>query len=56
MTSYNRIDPKTNILYGGPDPENYEYGCGSLGELYVKRLTQHGDAILLVRAFIFLYS
>lgn len=43
------IDRKTNILHAGPDPENYDDGCSSLGQLYIKRLTQHRDKILLVR-------
>lgn len=42
------IDKKTNILHGGPDPANYDDGCPSLGELFIKRLTQHGEKILLV--------
>lgn len=42
------IDPRTNILSGGPDYENYDDGCSSLGELIIKRLTEQRDQILLV--------
>lgn len=46
--AFTGIDKKTNILHGGPDPANYDDGCPSLGELFIKRLTQHGEKILLV--------
>lgn len=49
--SGNSIDRTTNILYGGSDPENFEDGCLSLGQLFMKRLTQNGDTILLVSDF-----
>lgn len=47
-TKFIGIDRKTNILHGGPDPENYDDGCSSLGQLYIKRLTQYGNKVLLV--------
>lgn len=42
------IDPRTNILNGGPEVEGYDDGCSSLGELIIKRLTEQGDQVLLV--------
>lgn len=45
------LDEKTYILSGGPDPENYDDGCSSLGQLIIKRLKEIGDKILLVTTF-----
>lgn len=48
-TNNNNIDRTTNILKGGPEHVNYEDGCLSLGQLFLKRLAQHGDTILMVK-------
>lgn len=44
-------DQSSNIISGGPDPENYDDGCSSLGQLFIKRLTEHGKKILMVNTF-----
>lgn len=46
--SFIGIDTTTNILHAGADPENYDDGCSSLGQLFAKRLTKYGDKVLLV--------
>lgn len=38
-----------NVWNGGPEPTNLAEGTGSLGALFLKRLTEQGDAIKMVR-------
>lgn len=42
------IDKSTNILTGGPEPDNYADGAESLGQLFIKKLTEYGDYIMMV--------
>lgn len=42
------IDRTTNVLNGGPEPDNYDEGTESLGHLCIKKLTEIGDYVMLV--------
>jgi 4-coumarate--CoA ligase len=36
------------IFYGGPEPDNIGDGCRSIGEFFLKQMTQHGDKVALI--------
>lgn len=38
-----------NVLYGGPEPENFSDGAQSFAEFLYRRLAQHTDTVILVR-------
>lgn len=42
------IDRTTNVLTGGPEPDNYDEGTESLGHLCIKKLSEIGDYVMLV--------
>lgn len=42
------IDRNTNVLTGGPEPDNYDEGAESLGQLCISKLTKHGDYVMMV--------
>lgn len=43
-----------NIIFGGPIPKNGLEQCSSLGELFLKKLKELGESVLLV-SFCFLF-
>lgn len=45
------IDRSTNVLTGGPEPDNYDEGAKSLGHLCIKKLTEFGEYVIMVRTF-----
>lgn len=42
------IDRDTNVLTGGPEPDNYDEGAESLGQLCISKLTENGDYVMMV--------
>lgn len=38
----------TNVLTGGPEPDNYYEGTESLGQLCIQKLTEYGNYVMMV--------